>query len=107
MVVEAAIIPLVARLTVRDGAGAAFKAAVGEMVRSVARTEDGRVLLATSHRDRNYPAIYIVNEQYADAEALAAHDKTEHMAAFGGAIRELLDGRPEITRLAPLAELGT
>ena len=95
------MIALVARFKVRDGA--TFQAAAEEMVRA----EAGRKLLTTSHRDQNDPAVYACNEQNADAGALAVHGKTEHMAAFGGAIQELLDDRPESLRLEPLAELGT
>ena len=40
-----------------------------------------------------------------DADAMAAHRETPHMAAFGGKIGGMLAGRPEITRLDHVASL--
>ena len=40
------------------------------------------------------------------SDALADHGKTPHMGAFGGKIAGLLAGRPEITRLDPVASIA-
>ena len=99
------MIAIVAKLKVQEGKGEEFEAAARQMVAAVAREEAGRTLMYTLHRAQGDPSTYVFYEQYADADALAAHGKTEHMAAFGGAIRGLLAGRPEIERLDPVTSL--
>ena len=89
---------IVAKLTVQDGKGDEFAAAAKEMVAAVSRAEAGRTLTYSLHRAVDDPNVFVFYEQYADDDALAAHRGTEHMAAFGGKIRELLAGRPDITR---------
>ena len=49
----------------------------------------GHTLLFALHRDQRDPTAYIVPDHYADVISLAA---------YGGAIRDLLDGLLEITR---------
>jgi quinol monooxygenase YgiN len=103
---EEPVIAIVAKLKVQEGKGEAFEAAAREMVRAVGQNETGRALMYTLCRAQDDPTTYYFIEQYADADAVAAHGKTEHMAAFGGAIRELLAGRPEVTRLEPVVGLA-
>lgn len=93
------MIAVVATLKVQDGKGDEFAAAASEMVAAVRQHEAGKTLAYTLHRSQGDPNTFIFYEQYADADALAAHGTTDHMKAFGGKIRGLLDGRPEIQRL--------
>src|SRR5262245_47077455 len=100
------MIAVVAKLKVQDGKADEFEAAAREMVASVAQAEAGRALMYTLHKAADDPHTFYFYEQYADADALAAHGTTPHMAVFGGKIRGLLDGRPEITRLQPVTAVG-
>lgn len=99
------MIALVAKLKVLEGKGDEFAAAASEMVAAVGREEAGRALMYTLHRSTEDPNSFVFYEQYADDDALKAHGTTEHMKAFGGKIRGLLDGRPQIERYEPLAAL--
>lgn len=99
------MITVLAKLKVQDGKDEAFEAAAREMVAAVGREEAGRTLMYTLHRVSDDPTTFVFYEQYADEDALAAHRSTPHMAAFGGAIRELLAGRPEISRIEPVTGL--
>jgi quinol monooxygenase YgiN len=92
------MIAIVATLRVQEGKADQFEAAAKEMVAAVGREEKGRTLVYSLHRAQDDPTTFVFYEQYADDDALAAHRTTEHMAAFGGKIRDLLAGRPEIAR---------
>jgi quinol monooxygenase YgiN len=102
---EAVMLAIMATLKVQDGKADEFIAAAQEMVASVGREEAGKTVMYTLHRSRQDPNTFIFYEQYMDEDALAAHRGTGHMAAFGGKIRELLAGRPEIVQLDPVASL--
>jgi quinol monooxygenase YgiN len=95
---EAGVIAIVAKLTVKDGKADEFEAAAREMVKAVGTAEAGRALMYSLHRSKDDPNVFLFYEQYADDDAIAAHGKTEHMAAFGGKIRDLLGGRAEVSR---------
>ena len=97
------MIVVVARLKVQDGKAEEFAAAAKEMVASVTTAESGRTLMYALHQAKDDPNTFVFYERYADEDALAAHRTTEHMAAFGGKLRGLLDGRPEVTQLDPVA----
>lgn len=99
------MIAIVAKLTTQDGKADEFEMAAKEMVAAVARAEAGRTLMYTLHRAKDEPNTFVFYEQYADEDALAAHRATEHMAAFGGKIRGLLDSRPEIVQYTPVTSL--
>ncbi|MFN8557311.1 MAG: putative quinol monooxygenase [Dehalococcoidia bacterium] len=99
------MIAVIARLKVREGMAGEFEAAARDMVAAVARAEAGRCLMYTLHRSVEEPNGYVFYEQYADAAALESHGATEHMRAFGGRLRGLLDGRPQIERFDPVAAL--
>lgn len=96
---------VVAKLTVQEGKEDEFKAAGAEMVAAVKANEAGRTLQYSLTQNIKTPTEFVFVEAYADDEALAAHGKTPHMAAFGGKIGGLLAGRPEITRLTPVATI--
>lgn len=101
------MIAVVAKLKVQAGKGDEFAEAASEMVAAVAREEAGRTLMYTLHRAENDPDTFVFYEQYADAEALAAHGKTAHMATMGGKIRGILAGRPEIERFEIVTALDS
>jgi len=99
------MIAVIARLTVQEGKEDEFKAAGAEMVAAVKANEAGRTLQYTLAQNMKTPTEFFFIEAYADADAMAEHGKTAHMAAFGGKIGGLLAGRPEITRLEPVATI--
>jgi quinol monooxygenase YgiN len=97
------MISIIAKLTVQEGKEDEFKAAGAEMVAAVNALEKGRTLQYTLGQNQKASTEFFFFESYADADAVADHGKTPHMAAFGGKIGALLAGRPEITRLDPVA----
>lgn len=94
---------IIAKLTIKEDKVEEFKAAGAEMVAAVKANEAGRTLHYTLAQDPKSPTDFYFLEAYADEEAAAEHTKTPHMAAFGGKIGALLNGRPEITRLTSVA----
>jgi len=99
------MLTVIAKLTVQEGKEEEFKAAGAEMVAAVKANEAGKTLMYSLTQDVKNPAVFYFIEAYANDEAIAEHGKTPHMAAFGGKIGRMLAGRPEITRLAPVASL--
>ena len=99
------MVSVIAKLTVQDGKADEFKAAGAEMVAAVKASEAGRTLMYTLTQSKSAPNEFYFIEKYADAEAVDAHGKTPHMAAFGGKIGALLAGRPEIIRLDEVAAI--
>ncbi|MEX2247939.1 MAG: putative quinol monooxygenase [Dehalococcoidia bacterium] len=100
------MIAVIAKLTVQEGKEEDFKAAAAEMVAAVKANEAGRTLQYSLTQSLKAPAEFYFIESYADQDALDAHGKTPHMAAFGGKIGGMLAGRPEIIRLAPVAAIA-
>lgn len=82
-----------------------LKAALTEMVGEVKAKEKGQTITYTLHVSEKDPTTFVMYEVYADADAFAAHGKTEHMAAFGGKLRGLLDGRVDVVKLNALASV--
>jgi len=99
------MLAVIAKLTVQEGKEEEFKSAGAEMVAAVKANEAGRALHYTLGQNPKAPREFFFLELYADDAALADHGKTPHMAAFGGKIAGLLAGRPEITRLDPVASV--
>lgn len=97
------MLSIIAKLTVQEGKEEEFKAAAAEMVAAVKANEAGRTLMYTLAQNQKAANEFYFIESYADADAMGEHGKTPHMAAFGGKIGGLLAGRPEITRLDPIA----
>jgi quinol monooxygenase YgiN len=100
------VLNIIAKLTVQEGKEDEFKAAGAEMVAAVKANEAGRTLMYTLGQNQKAPTEFFFIECYADADAVADHGKTPHMAAFGAKIGGLLAGRPEITRLDAIATVG-
>ncbi len=97
------MIAIIAKLTVQEGKEEEFKTAGAEMVAAVKANEAGKTLQYSLTQNMKVANEFFFIEAYADDDAMAAHGKTPHMAAFGGKIGALLMGRPEITRLTPVA----
>jgi len=97
------VIAVIAKLTTQPGKEEVLKSAGAEMVAAVKANETGRVLHYTFAQSAANPSEFYFLEAYADADALAAHGKTPHMAAFGSKLAGVLAGRPEITRLDTVA----
>ena len=99
------MLPVIAKITVQEGKEEEFKTAAGEMIAAVKQNEAGRTLQYSLAQSQKAPTEFYFIELYADADAMAAHRETPHMAAFGGKIGGMLAGRPEITRLDHVASL--
>lgn len=80
------MLSVIVKLTVREGSEEEFKTAGQEMVAAVKSNEAGRTLQYTLTPSQKAPAEFYFIEAYADADALAEHGKTPHIAAFGGRI---------------------
>lgn len=100
------MITIVARVRTQPGKGDAFLAAARGQIAAVGANESGKTLVYTLHRSSTDPDLFLFYEQYADDAAFAEHGKTDHMKAFGGAIRELLAGRIEIERYDAIVGLS-
>ena len=97
-------IALIAKLTAADGKSAE----VEEVLRGVcaaASEEDGLEIYAANSVD-DEAGVYYFYEVYRDADALAVHGKGDAMSVAMGAFKGLLAGRPEVTRLTPVAAKG-
>ena len=95
-----------ARLQVLPGKEAEVEEALKKMVAAVKASEAGPVVAYSLHRVESDPTTFLFYEQYADDAALAAHGKTEHMAALGAALRGNLAGRLVVERLTLLADIS-
>jgi len=90
------MIAVIAKLNVAAGKGAAFETAMLNLARQVREHEPGnKMYTLCKDADGNY----LVLELYEDAEALAAHGKSEHFKASGASFKGLMAGAPEIQRL--------
>ncbi|MBI2765307.1 MAG: antibiotic biosynthesis monooxygenase [Chloroflexi bacterium] len=97
------MITIVAKLTAAEGKADELRAILTEMVGNVKHKEAGKVVAYSLHTTDADPNVFMFYEQYADADALAAHGQTEHMAAMGGKLRGIVAGRPVIERYAQIA----
>ena len=94
------MITIVAKLTAAEGKADQLKAAMLEMISNVKQHEAGKALAYSLHTSDTEPNTFLFYEQYADAAAVEAHGKTDHMRAFGLAIRDgaLTASRPVVER---------
>lgn len=99
------MITVVAKLQATPGKEEELATVLQDMVGKVKANEAGRVVRYSLHRADNDPTLFLFYEQYADADALDAHGKTEHMAAMGASLRGLLAGRPVIERYTQIAAI--
>ena len=69
------------------------KKAFAELQKFVTESEPGN-LAYIFHQRKDDPTVFMAYEKYASDEAFAEHGK--NLASRGGALGEILDGRPEI-----------
>lgn len=97
------MITVVAKLPVTPGKEEEVEAAFKTMVAAVKANEKGPVVTYSLHKSVNEPGVYLFYEQYESEDAIAAHGKSEHMAALNGALKGNLAGRPTIERYTKIA----
>jgi quinol monooxygenase YgiN len=92
---------VIAKITANEGMRSDMVAAMGSMIDHVEANEPDTItyILMEDASDENVVWFY---EEYADADALAAHGSSEAMKELGGALRGFAAGRPEITVLNPV-----
>jgi quinol monooxygenase YgiN len=88
-------IGVTAKLTIQEGKNEEFEGIFAELMAAVNAKESGCNFYAL-HKSRSDPQSYIVLEQYADEESLAAHGKTDHFRSLGAKMGSCLSGAPEI-----------
>ena len=89
---------MVVKFRVRAGKNAEFEKAFREMQDGVRAHEPGNVYY-DFFVDNNDPQLYVIVERYKDADAVAAHGKSEHTKKMIATIRDLMDGPIEAQRL--------
>jgi quinol monooxygenase YgiN len=100
------MIHVVAVLTAKPGHRDALLAAVTANLAAV-RAEAGCIAYgpavdaAFSQAKFGEDAVVVI-EQWESAEALVAHGKAPHMAAFGASVRDIMAGRPAVHVLEPV-----
>jgi quinol monooxygenase YgiN len=100
------MIHVVAVLTAKPGQRDALLTAVQGNLAAV-RAEEGCIAYGPAvDADVSYAKFgedsVIVLEQWASPEALAAHAKAPHMAAFGASVRDIMAARPTVHVLQPV-----
>jgi quinol monooxygenase YgiN len=100
------LITVVAKLQAQAGKEDQLRAVLTDMVANVKKHEAGKVPTYTLHVSDTDPTVFMFYEQYADAEAFAAHSQTDHMKAMGASLAGLLGGRPEIQRFTSIANVS-
>ncbi len=88
-------IGVVATVKIKDGANAAFEAAVKELMAAVRANEPGNRLYQFC-RSKTDPTTYVAMEIYADEAALEAHRSADHFRAIGAKMGPSMAGRPEV-----------
>ena len=91
------MIGVVAKLKIQDGKQAEFEQVAKDLMAKVKANEPG-CLTYQLYKSKSDPQTYIFMEQYANAEALESHGKTEYFQAAGPKMATCLAGRPEIER---------
>ncbi len=97
------MIAVIARLKVKknkiDEAMAHFKKLIAKVDK-----EEG-TLSYTVNRDRSDPTTLVVIERYKDDDAFAAHSTTPYLAEFFAAVKDCMEGRPELVLLDEIASI--
>jgi quinol monooxygenase YgiN len=99
------LITIVAKLQANAGKEDELREVLTEMIENVKTHEASGVPVYSLHVADNDPTLFLFYEQYASAEALEAHGKTDHMRAMGSKLGGLLAGRPVIERYTQIAGL--
>jgi quinol monooxygenase YgiN len=93
------MIVVLARLKIVPGTSEQFLQTAGQLVQASCKEAGviGYELLAESE-DR-----FTFLERYKDADAAAAHLKTDHYRTLGRQLGQYMDGKPEILKMTPAA----
>ena len=97
-------VAVIAKMTAKEGRRDDLLEALKPLSAAV-QDEPGTEVYAV-HTDAASPNDVWFYELYRDQDALIAHGTSEAMKAAGGALAELLDGRPELYFLGPEAAKG-
>lgn len=89
------MIGVVATLKAKEGREQEFEQAFGRMTEQVKANEPGNHMYQLT-RSRTEPRTYKVLEMYQDEAALQAHGASDHYKEGGRALRDLVEGRPEV-----------
>jgi|TARA_B100001175_G_scaffold214387_1_gene182135 quinol monooxygenase YgiN len=90
------MIGIVATLKIKEGSGSDFEAIASQLVEKVNANEEGVVYYDLYKED---DTTYVFLERYKDAEAHAAHGKTEYFRELGAQMGGFMAGAPEIKML--------
>ena len=96
---------LLAKLTAVDGKRDELLAMIGDMGMKNVSGEPGTEIYA-AHKDQGDENVVWFYEMYTDGDALKAHGGSDAMKDFGRATGPLMNGRPELIFLEPVAAKG-
>ena len=96
------MLTVVAKIKVKADKAAAFEDAARKMLDHVQANEPG-TLSYVCHRSTGDPTTYLFYEVYTDQAAFAAHGGSQAMQEFFGALRGIVDGRPELEMYEAIA----
>lgn len=97
-------ISLIAKLTAAEGKADDLEAALRGVI--AAASEEEGLEVYSAHASNDEPGVFYFFELYHDQAAVDVHGKGDGMRAAMGAFGGLLGGRPEITRMTPVAAKG-
>ena len=97
------MLTVIAKLKVKADQAAAFEEEVRKMIAHVQANEPG-TRSYICHRSTADPTVYLFYEVYEDQAAFAVHGGSPAMQAFFGAMRGVVDGRPELEMYEAIAE---
>ena len=97
------MVPVLAKLGVKEGKMDDAIAMVKELVAEVAKEEG--TLLYKFCKDPKNPNVLIVMEAYKDEAALQTHSTTPYFTEFFGKFSAIMEGAPEIMILEEIASI--
>lgn len=96
---------LIAKMTAVEGKRDELVSTFQKMIDYVSGSEPGTEVYVLHTDDKNENVVWFY-ELYTDGAALKTHGGSEMMASMGPLLAPLLDGRPELSRLTPVAGKG-
>ena len=96
------MLTVIATLKVKPDKASVFEEEARKMVAHVQANEPG-TRRYVCHRSTADPTVYVFYELYDDQAAFAAHGGSAAMQAFFGAMKGVLDGRPDIAMYEEIA----
>ncbi len=97
-------ISVIAKLTATEGADDNLETALADLIE--AANDEAGLEIYSVHRVNDEPGVFYFFELYRDGEAVAEHGASDAMKSAMGAVGKLLGGRPEVTRMTPVAAKG-